>query len=88
MTLFLNYIPTGLQSGSHTIDVVVDIDGNDGSLNGSGLELFVVNNKNVSYDWQGVIGNTGPLNGPGGLKGLSPPIKIQIVGNQAVWGVG
>ena len=32
----------------------------------------------VSYDWQGVVGNTGPLNGPGALTGLNPPLKNQI----------
>ena len=33
-------------------------------------------------------GNTGPLNGPGALKVLNPPLKIQIVGDTAVWGLG
>ena len=32
------------------------------------LELRVVSSSGVAYDWQGVIGNTGPLNGPGALK--------------------
>ena len=52
------------------------------------LELRVVSGSRLSYDWEGVVGNTGPLNGPGALKGLNPPLKIQIVGNRAVWGLG
>ena len=50
--------------------------------------LVVINNAGVSYKWEGVLGNTGPLNGPGALKGLNPPAKIVVVGEQAMWCLG
>ena len=54
------------------------------------LELRVVSapHAKVAYVWEGVLGNTGPLTGPGALKGLNPPAKIQVVGDQAIWCVG
>eukprot|EP01050_Picozoa_sp_SAG11_P022955 SAG11_NODE_4475_length_1881_cov_7.488777_2_plen_186_part_01 len=59
------------------------------------LELRVVSaptptssSSSSRYLWEGVIGNTGPLVGPGALKGLNPPSKIQVVGDQAVWCLG
>ena len=62
------------------------------STGGTGrkLELRVASapHSKVKYVWEGVIGNTGPLTGPGAMKGLNPPSKIQVVGDQAVWCLG
>ena len=75
-----------LATGSHSVDL--DDDVLAGAAAGE-LELRLVSSGGggVTYDWQGVLGNTGPLNGPGALKGLNPPLKIQVVGDRAVWGV-
>ena len=76
-----------LAAGTHTVEL-----GEHTLARGGGagpLELRVVSSgSGIAYDWEGVIGNTGPLNGPGALKGLNPPLKIQIVGERAVWGLG
>ena len=57
---------------------------------GRQLEMRVVATPHdtIKYVWEGVLGNTGPLTGPGALKGLNPPAKIQVVGDQAVWCLG
>lgn len=75
-----------LPAGEHTIDVGSSLDSEAGAE--GGLEVRAVSNPGAVYEWQGVVGNTGPLNGPGALKGLNPPFKIQVVGDRAVWGVG
>ena len=75
-----------LAEGRHTVEL------DEGAIERAGpgetLELRVVSSSGIQYEWEGVIGNTGPLNGPGALKGLNPPLKIQIVGDRAVWGLG
>ena len=75
-----------MAAGRHTVELDERVVEQAGA--GEALELRVVSSSGVKYEWQGVIGNTGPLNGPGALKGLNPPLKIQIVGDRAVWGLG
>jgi len=62
--------------------------GTPGGPEAGRYEMHVVSSGNVSYHWDGVIGNTGPLNGPGALKGLNPPLKLAIAGDRAVWCIG
>ena len=62
-----------LSAGSHTVELdPLALVGAGGSSSADPLELRVVSSS-IKYDWEGVIGNTGPLNGPGALKGLNPP---------------
>jgi hypothetical protein len=74
-----------LSAGKHAINATLPT-----ILTGRQLELRVVSapHAKVDYVWEGVLGNTGPLTGPGALKGLNPPAKIQVVGDLAVWCLG
>ena len=76
-------------AGKHAITINATLLPND-TLSKRHLELRVVSapHAKVKYVWEGVLGNTGPLTGPGALKGLNPPRKIQVVGEQAVWCLG
>jgi hypothetical protein len=54
------------KAGPHNLEVELPADGGDDD---DGYELRVVSSGATKYEWEGVIGNTGPLNGPGALKG-------------------
>ena len=54
----------------------------------AGLEVRV-QHANVSYTWEGVIGNTGPATGPNTLvSGGDGPVSLAINGNIGVVAVG
>jgi hypothetical protein len=52
------------------------------------FEFVVVSSAGVDWEWEGVVGNTGPVNGPGALRGLNPPSHIAVVGGTALWCLG
>jgi hypothetical protein len=47
----------------------------------AGMYVFRVLANNFTYEWQGVIGNTGPMVGPDVYRGLNPIISISVAGN-------
>eukprot|EP00041_Stephanoeca_diplocostata_P034997 m.1216526 g.1216526 ORF g.1216526 m.1216526 type:complete len:1148 (+) comp24614_c0_seq3:114-3557(+) len=51
-------------------------------------DIRVVGSGKIQYIWQGVLGNTGPLTGPGVLRCLDPIADITIAGGKLVWCCG
>lgn len=77
-----------MSSGSHTVTWDDRDDEGNAVAEGSDVQVRLLRHR-VSYQWDGVIGNTSAhFSGPGVHHSLYPPSSIAIAGSRAIYAVG